>query len=198
MTDSEPVIFSTSSTADFGFANIFLTSRSADHISIGHRDIGALPFTLIKEAIEQTTHVYSSHMIGRLVFVSTNVNRDDYPMAVVVERVRESGKVVTATWKGRVSGSVIWDSTNNLYTNFDRDADILYVSRGPAVRAYAVEDEQNPDVWYRFGMEDESHTGVTIFRAREVIGLDRGAQIASSFLGISEVQIRERLQTLTI
>jgi hypothetical protein len=197
MRDRETILFATSSTADFGFANIILTSGSADHISRGHRDIGALPFTLIKEAIEQTTQVYSSHMVGRLLFVSTNVSRGNYPMTIVVERVQTSGKIITATWKDRVSGSVIWDSTNNLYTDFDSDADVLYVSRGPAVASYAAEDDQNPDIWYRYAIEDNSHTGVTIFRAKEFIGLSRGAQIASSFLGVSELQIRERLNALS-
>jgi uncharacterized protein YuzE len=85
------------------------------------------------------------------------------------------------------------DSTNNLYTNFDLDADVLYVSRGPAVESYAVEDEENPDIWYRYAIEDGSRTGITIFRARQSVGFDHGARIASSFLGISETRIRERI-----
>ena len=95
-------------------------------------------------------------------------------------------------------GSTIWDSTNGLNANLDQSADILYVSRGAAVPAYTQEDEDNPDIWYRFAINDHSPIGVTIFRAAGYIGRDRAAQITSAFLGLSGTQIRERLAALGI
>jgi hypothetical protein len=150
MTDT---VFVTSSNVDFGFTEIVLTVRSANHIMIGHRDIGTLPITLLKEAIEKTTHVVVSSVPRRFVFLSRDVTTaSGRPIAVIVERpdsAKEAslqGKIITATWKDDIRGKMVWESNNGLYSSFDDQADILYISRGSAVVSYAVEDEINPDI----------------------------------------------------
>jgi hypothetical protein len=191
MTD---VVFATVSNADLGFAEIYLTQRQADHISIGHRDVGSLVYTIVKQAIEQTTQIYLSAVPRRLVYLSSNVTtRSGHPMTVVIERVESKGKVITATWKDKVRGMIIWDSTNGLYANFDDESDVLYISRGPSVISYASEDPHDPDIWYRYSDDDNSHTGVTIFRAKELKSREMLAKIASYFLGVAETQIADRL-----
>jgi hypothetical protein len=51
-------------------------------------------------------------------------------MAVVIERVSDKGKVITATWKDKVFGRIIWDATNGFYVSFDEEVDVLYISMG--------------------------------------------------------------------
>lgn len=192
------VVFTASSSADFGLEKIFLTEDRLSHIMTGHRDLASVPFLSIKTAIENVTYVYNSHINHRLLFVSSSVTKGSraYPLMVVVERSDHSGEIITASWKGNITGSVLWDSTNGLYTNFDEKADILYISQGPAIASYASEDEKDRDVWYRYSIDDDLPTGVTIFRAKARKGAAEGARIAAAFLGISEAQIQERLSAV--
>ena len=190
------IIFQTTSPVDLGFTKIILTEERAHHISTGHRDIGTLPNQLVKSAIEKPTHVYNSHIAGRYQFLSGNVQtRGGRPIVVIVERKAETGEIITATWKDRVNYPIIWDSDNGLYSNLDKGADILYVSRGPAVISYAVEDNDDPDIWYRYSDKDNGHTGITIFRVTRRQKTDVVRRIAD-FLGITEQQISQRINNL--
>lgn len=193
------IIFEARSPADLGFTNIILTAERADHISTGHRDLGMLPNHLIRAAIEETTQVYDSHTAGRYEFLSNNVRtRGGRPAVVIVEREKEAGKIITASWKDKVNRPVIWDSDIELYSNFDPESDILYVSRGPAVVSYAVEDETNPDFWFKYSDDDESHTGVTVFNAREYARVRRNilVQRISEFIGLADTQVAGRIDRL--
>jgi hypothetical protein len=69
------------------------------------------------------------------------------------------------------------------------------MSRGPAAVSFATEDANDPDVWYRFFEDDGSHVGVTVFRAkdRRIEALDTLVVLISSFMGLAETQIRDRL-----
>jgi hypothetical protein len=196
---TEIIIFEARSPADLGFTNIVLTAERADHISTGHRDLGMLPNQLIRAAIEGTTQVYDSHIAGRYEFLSNNVRtRGGRPAVVIVEREKEAGKIITASWKDKVNKPIIWDSDNELYSNFDSDSDVLYVSRGPAVVSYAVEDESDPDFWFRYSDDDASHTGVTVFNAQEHARTrrDRLVRRISEFIGLADTQIAGRIERL--
>ncbi len=194
----DDIVFSTVSNVDFGIGEIILTTNRADHIAIGHRDIASMPMTLLKSAIEQTTHVMWGNTEGRIVYISQNVTRGKgRPMAVVVERVEAAtgttGKVITASWyDGPPTKFVIWDSNVGFFATLDESADILYVSRGPALDAYAVEDNEDRTIWYRYADLDNSHVGVTIFAASRKT-LEALAAIASKFLNTSTEQMRGRL-----
>jgi hypothetical protein len=201
MASTSIIVFQAISPADLGFTNVFLTDERADHISSGHRDIGALPNQLIRTAVEQPTHVYDSHIAGRFQFMSANVSRSGRPMVVIVERRQDVGEIITATWKDKINYPIIWEADSDLYANLDEGADILYVSKGPAIASYAVEDNHEPDIWYRFSDKDNSHTGVTVFRALDRsrrMGTGELARIIAAFLGISETQIRQRIEPILI
>lgn len=197
----ENFVFTAVSMADFGFREVFLTAKGADHITLrGHRDLGASPHR-IREAIEQATYVVAGNRPHRLVFYSTAiVNKSGRPMAVVIERVSDRGKVITATWKDKVPSQKIWDATNGFYIDFDEESDVLYISMGAAVDAYAVENEDDRDIWYRKADVDDSPVGVTIFGAKERETKDRSwiARIASEFLGVAREQLEERLVNVMV
>lgn len=192
------LIFSAQSRVDLGLAHIYLTAGGIAHLNLGHRDIALLPITLLKEAVERPTEVYRSHIVGRVVLYSSEVQKEGHPMAVMIERTSDGGKIITASWKDKIQGSVIWESTSGIYASHDEDSDILYVSRGVAVPSYAVEDAENPDFWFRYSMSDNSHTGVTIFRAGEIwrSKFEEMTRRVSDFLEVSHTQISERLSPL--
>lgn len=199
-------LFTTISNADFGFSEIFLTDRGSRHITRGHRDIASLPMLLIKSAVENATQVFDTHMDNRLMFVSSNVtNSSGRPMGIVIERIDATiegtpkGKVITATWRDNTETNyrVLWTATSNLYTDFDNESNILYISIGPSIESYAKENNDNPDFWYRYADRDDAHTGITIFRAT-CKTLQQILLISSEFLGISEEQIKDRLDKLSI
>jgi uncharacterized protein YuzE len=121
-------------------------------------------------------------------------------MGVVVERVDGSsgtaGKVITASWYDRAPTKyVIWDSNVGFFTSFDPESDILYVSKGPALDAYAVEDEGDRTIWYRYADSDDSHVGVTIFAASKKT-LEHLAMVAATFLNVSSEQMEQRLNNV--
>jgi Protein of unknown function (DUF2283) len=119
-------------------------------------------------------------------------------MAVIVERVSNEGEIITATWKDKVFGPIIWDATNGFYIDFDEDVDVLYISTGAAIEAYAVENEHDRDIWYRKADADNSPVGITIFRAREREKKEKGwiARVASEFLGLTQAQLGERIESI--
>lgn len=196
MTGANDLVFVTKSTADFGFTEVYLTYGRRDHISLGHRDLAEFYLT-IKEAVERTTHAVAGNQPNRIVFYSTEVKNKSgkRPLAVVVERNSGRGEIITSTWKDKVKGRILWESTNGFYADFDEGADILYVSKGPATEAYAVEDDNDGDIWYRKSDIDDSPVGVTVFRARERELKNAGwiARVVSAFLGLTQEQISERI-----
>ena len=167
----------------------------------GLASIAAIPITLLKSALEQATHVTWGNTEKRIVYVSQKVTRGrGRPMAVVVERVEQStgttGKVITASWyDGPPTKDVIWESSAGFFVSLDEPSDILYVSRGPALEAYAVEDNKDRTIWYRYADLDDSHVGVTIFAASRKT-LESLVDIAAEFLNISMEQMRSRLATV--
>jgi uncharacterized protein YuzE len=191
------IVFTAVPNVDMGFTEVFLTARGADHISIGHRDIGGVVHTLVRSAIEQTTHVVASTVARRLVYYSAQItNYQGHPMAVIVEREAGGrGKIITATWKDEVNGTLVWDSENGLYVNFDDDSDILYVSRGSSEMAYASEDKTEANVWYRFSEETGNHVGVTLFDARKETTRERIILLIAEFLGLADVHVAKRISS---
>ena len=89
----------------------------------------------------------------------------------------------------------LWDESNGLYTHFDAEEDILYLSRGPAVDSYARISEHDERFWFRYSDADDSKTGVTIFGARKMQADDPEdlAKRVADFLGVGRPQVLERI-----
>lgn len=173
---------------------IYLDSKQLEHIRIGHRDIAKTPNLTLKSAIEQTTAVHYGHS-GRYIFLSDHVTKAGHPMAVVVLRKDDGGKVITASWTDGEKPPLIWDAASGLYAHFDPDGDIMYLSRGDAGDAYSKMSRDRPEIWYRYSEERKAPIGVTIFDARDMRakGVESMAKIVSDFLGVAPAQIADRI-----
>lgn len=116
-------------------------------------------------------------------------------MKVVVERVGEQGKVITATWSSPShTEELIWDSSGALYTNYDAQNDVLYISKGATAVEYASDDEEFENLWLRKNDEDESPQGVTIFGLKKLVQEERDMlfQRIALFLGVTRDEIMLR------
>jgi hypothetical protein len=87
-------------------------------------------------------------------------------MKVVVERVSERGKVIAALWSRSPREVLVWESSANIYSNYDPDGDVLYVSKGASVDEY-TDGEDEMGVWHRRSEDDDTPTGVTVFGVRK-------------------------------
>lgn len=192
------IIFEVVSTADFGSGPIRLTEGGARHIQLGHRDISRSLHTSVKEVLEKPTEVYEGNTqdSDRLLYLSGNVRSSGgRPLAVVVEKGARFSEVVTATWKQPVPRVALWSSSNDLYTHFDHDHDVLYVSVGPADAAYVEEDPKDDTIWFRHRDSDSAPVGVTVFDVqRKLLTVEDVAGKIARFLGLAETQILDRLQ----
>lgn len=166
------ILWETGSTALVPFTKIYMDENQAEHIARGHREFANLHLP-IQEAIANPTRVYeavrshpSDGAYKRLQFVSDNVRTASgrsFLMAVVERDQDGAGKVITATWKGSVAGSVFWEAESNVFTHYDKDHDIAYISRGTPREAYAEDDSEFPSIWLRRSDEDDTPLGVTVF-----------------------------------
>jgi hypothetical protein len=148
----------------------------------------------VKGVLEKPTAVYDGNETSRYVFVSDEIERNGKPMAVVVENTGSRAEVVTATWKRVEPKSKLWSSSGEVYSHFDPDSDIVYFSVGPALEAYAEEDETDPQIWYRYRFDDDAPCGVTVFDIQgRLLRMDVLFEKISNFLGIAEAQVQERL-----
>lgn len=190
--DNSPIIFSVASVADLALRSYFLDDRQRQHILLGHRGLQS-SISAIQTAVEGPTQVYRSKSDdNRLVFVSQNVViGKGRPMKVIIERVGEEGKIITATWSGGTgSEQLIWDASGAIYTNYDDKHDVFYISKGKTAIEYA-EDDTKFEMWMRKNEEDDSPQGVTVFGLRKVPKENREElfQRIAIFLGVTKDEI---------
>ena len=200
-------IWNVSSAAAVPFTKIYMDDEQAEHIARGHREFANVHLP-IKEAAENPTHVYeskASHSSDaahkRLQFVSDNVRNSSGKRTIMVVVEREdggAGKIVTATWKGSITGTVFWEAESNVFTHLDRGADIAYVSRGQPREAYSDEDPSEPSIWLRRADEDDAPVGVTVMEFSRYWGERREdlVQRVSTFLSLPQDDVRLRLNGL--
>lgn len=200
--DSTPIVFSVSSSADLAMRSYFLDDKQRQHILLGHRGLQNA-IIAIQSAVEEPTHIYRSKTAdNRLLFVSQKVvTGKGRPMKVVIERVGEHGKIITATWSSAThTEELIWDSSGTLYTNYDEQNDVLYISKGATAIEYASDDEEFENVWLRKNDEDELPQGVTIFGLKKLVEeeRDRLFQRVALFLGVTKDEIMLRSNIVPI
>lgn len=190
------LLWETKAAADLGMPKIYLSAEGLEHIRLGHRDIAELSHTLIKSAVEQTTAVYYGHS-GRFVFVSDEVTtKGGSSMAIIIERDEAGGKVVTATWTRQRRPPLIWDVSEGLYSHFDADSDVLYLSVGEARESYGEPSEDSLDIWLRYADDNDDPTGVTIFSAsaKSKEAIDSLIKVVATHLGISVAPVKRRIE----
>jgi hypothetical protein len=149
----------------------------------------------IQAAVTEPTHIYASSVSGRYLFASQDVqSRAGHPMSVVVVRENERGKILTASIRAHHSEPLVYSSANSVYSNFDKDADIFYLSKGQAREAYAEDFSDDERLWLRRAEDDGAPIGITAFDFRSHWGtkIDVLINAVSRFLGIlpSEVEVR--------
>jgi hypothetical protein len=193
------IIFSVSSLADLALRSYFLDDKQRQHILLGHRGLQTA-IGAIQSAVEGPTQIYRSKSDdNRLVFISEKVTTGKgRPMKVVIERVGDEGKIITATWSSGGGGQLVWDSSGTLYSNYDEPHDVFYLSRGSAKPEYAEDDPKYPDVWLRKNEEDDVAQGVTIFglKNRSPEDIDELYQHVALFLGVTKDEVGLRINPL--
>ena len=193
-----PIIFSVSSIADIALRTYYLDDRQRQHILLGHRGLAQAGLVAVQTTVEGPTHIYRSKTDdNRFLFVSQNVvmGRGGRPMKVVIERTGETGKIITATWSNNsFSEELVWDSSGALYTNYDEQHDIFYISKGSARLEYSEDDPDYEMLWLRRNDDDNSPQGVTIFGLKRIAGDERDNlfQRIALFLGATKDDIRLR------
>lgn len=201
MAKGDDIVFKVTTSAKLHFNSIFLTEVGAEHIRSGHRDVALALHSVVKSTVENPTHVYSDKIdFNRYIFVSENITQGMSPMIVIVERLGDDGKIITATPKRGKRTGILWDSDANLVTSIDRESDIFYISRGDIVPSYAIDDEDDPCIWRRYAEATDTPVGLTIFKASKNFA-ERSAAIIkliSDFIGINESQIETRVNGLKI
>jgi hypothetical protein len=190
------IIFSVASAADLALRSYFLDDRQRQHILLGHRGLQNAIFA-IQSAVEQPTQIYRSKSDDRrLAFVSNNVlTGRGHPMKVIIERVGDRGKIITATWSSVAhSEELIWDASGALYTNYDREHDVFYISKGASAPEYAEDDAEFATMWLRKNEDNDEPQGVTIFGLRSLPEEQRMSLFhhVALFLGVTTDEIRLR------
>ena len=147
------------------------------------------------------THVHRSKTAAnRLLFVPHSVvTGKDRPMKVVVEHIGAQGKVITATWSaGSQSEPLVWESSGTLYTNYDKDHDVFYISKGSTAPEYAEDDPKFGYLWLRKNDENDAPQGVTVFGLRDVPPQDKESLFSeiAFFLGVSKGDIELRANAI--
>jgi len=150
---------------DLGMTEIYLSEERLHHILLGHRDLRNVIQHVVKETVENPTSVnLSRYGRGRMVFTSANIqSARGKSMGVVVEREDSRGKVITATQMTLPRRDLVWESAGSVYSSYDRDSDVFYVSKGGAQEAYVNDPEQEAGLWFRQSVDDDSPVGVTVF-----------------------------------
>lgn len=161
-------IFTVTSTVDLAMTDIYLSDIAHAHILAGHRDLRSMMVLGVQATVEKSTAVYmSSKVPNRFLFKSDEVkSKGGNPMVVVVERHAEKGKIITASPRPNTKGQLIWESSGSIYSNYDDNADLLYISKGTARDADVIDSDEDDRIWYRAAEEDNSPVGVTIFDLR--------------------------------
>jgi hypothetical protein len=139
----------------------------------------------------------SAKVPDRFLFRSDDVqSKGGKAMVVVVERHAERGKIITASPRLNAKGQLIWESSGSIYSNYDEDADLLYISKGTAREAYVVDSDEDDRIWYRAAEEDDSPIGVTIFDLRRYWRqrVHELVQLISSFLNVPSAEIEGRIR----
>ncbi len=196
-TDS-PVIFNVTSSADLALQTYWLDDRQRQHILLGHRGIAQTAISAVQSTIEVPTHIYRSKTDdNRFLFVSRDVviGKQGRPMKVIVERVGSEGKIITATWSGNnFAEQLVWDSSGALYTNYDAQHDVLYVSKGATALEYAEDDPEIANIWLRRNDENDTPQGVTIFGLRKLPKNNRDAifEKVAAFLSVTKDEVELR------
>lgn len=195
-TSGEDLVFSVTSAIDLGVNSYVLDGRGYQHIVDGHRELRNF-VAGIQDAVETPTHVYkSAYNNRRYQFASRNVTISNGAfMNVIVEINGVQGKVITASPKKSITGTIIWDRETGFYSSYDRDSDIMYMSIGEARDAYADDSGWNERVWFRYFCDDDSPAGVTIFDVKrmEDAHMARVMREAASFLGIDQSDVERRI-----
>ncbi len=196
------LIFSVVSRADLGLERYFLDEEGYYHILLGHRDLKNVVIMGIEETVKSPTHVYKSTYDNKQYqFVSHEVvTARGHPMNVIIQVEGESGRVITATPKKKISGDIIWDAETGLYVSYDNRSDVLYFSHGDSRPSYADDEEDDGRVWLRFHEDDESPAGVTIFQAASIWNEQKDKLTAriSEFLQVQPTDVVARVNALLI
>ena len=189
-------VFTTQSDADLGMSDIYLNDAQYRHMILGHRDLRSVVIMGIQQTIENPTHVYLSKSAGgRFVFRSDHVQtKSGKAMAVVVERDQDRGKVITATPHMNTGGQLVWESSGSLYSIYDKDGDLFYVSKGAARDAYAVESDEEC-LWFRLADADNAPLGATVFdlRKRWSSRIPELSKLVADFLNVLPTEISLRV-----
>ena len=195
-TNNSEIIFSVGCRADIALREYFLDDRQRQHILLGHRGLYNAMIA-IQSAVEAPTHIYRSKSDdNRLIFVSHEViTGRGHPMKVIVERVDDKGKIITATWGSKNSTEeLVWEFSGALYSNYDKMHDVLYISKGITAAEYSEDDTEYASLWLRRNEENDEPQGVTVFGLGKMSDIDRNVIVdrISSFLGVTRDAVRLR------
>ena len=91
-----------------------------------------------------------------------------------------------------------WESSGTLYTNYDKDHDVFYISKGSTAPEYAEDDPKFDYLWLRKNDENDAPQGVTIFGLRDVPPQDKESLFReiAFFLGVSKGDIELRANAI--
>lgn len=201
-TTDSPIIFNVISSVDLALDTYYLDDRQRQHILLGHRGLGDESISAVQATVEGPTQVYrSKNDDNRLLFVSTDIviGKGRRPMKVIIERVGTEGKVITATWSGsKFTEQLVWDASGALYTNYDAQHDVFYLSRGGSAMEYAEDDPNFNGMWLRKRDEDDMPQGVTIFGLKNLPRENREAlyERIAIFLGVTKDAIKLRINVV--
>lgn len=169
------------------------------HIKTNHPEVSnELP--AIKGTVENPSYVAHSlpgkngNLAGNLVFVGQPIEGRKSSLHVFVESPALNPTITTAFFARRPThAQVVWRAVEDVQASYDRDADMLYVSKnGPS---HAVSEENEKGLLLRYTMDTDTPCGVTVisFRSSWQLHQDELAQDVSAFLDIPFARVRSLL-----
>jgi hypothetical protein len=166
------------------------------HIQLGHRGLTNITQTGIKATVETPTRVYlSAESPNRFLFHSTDVQtKSGKPLMVVVERQAARGRVITASPHPKPQGQMLWESSGSIYSSYDPESDLFYLSKGAATDTYVNAEEAH--IWFRVADSDDTPLGVTVFDLKSFWRENKSDLISkiSNFLMTAPKEIELRVE----
>lgn len=193
-------IFAVEAKADLPMDDIYLDHRGWDHIETGHRSVSMITQLLVNSAAENPTRIYQtlSHPNRFLVESSHVQSKSGKYMNLVVERDNARGRIITASPRpAKIGGACVWEWESAVYTSYDKSSDIFYMSKGPSIDTYAIDDEETDRIWLRYSDDDDNKpVGTTVFDFRSFWASRKDELVSkiSAFLSLSHSDVRLRLE----
>jgi uncharacterized protein YuzE len=133
-----------------------------------------------------------------IVLVNTNVRIRASSLHVFVESPRTKPTISTAMYLKSRHAEIIWENTSlEVSVSYDKDADVLYISKASPVAA--LTEEQDDGLLFRYSIEDDLPCGVTVMSFQNLWGQHRKelADRVSSFLNVPKDQTEKAVLSIT-